>query len=304
MCFQPSSSIRVKVTGLITACLFLYTSVSFPGTSVRFNLVAGHWIVVPVTINGSGPFHLVLDTGSALTFIDPSLITRLGGKEARRYQLLTATGSIAVPCYRIENFKLGSQYVEYLDVLARGGPEIQGMQINGILGQDFLTKFNFILDYQSQTITFEENEEYARSLSGEVYALLDSAQRKLVLIPPQSHESRPSLFSLDSGAKGIVLFGSDFKGLGFDMNSVSDPEPLQTVVGRGFVSRGTFRSFKIGDNTLRNLRVQLAPDSKFSRYRIENGLLPTNFFQTIYFNNVQKFVSFNPRFENATRVKE
>ena len=88
------------------------------------------------------------------------------------------------------------------------------------------------------------------------------------------------------------------------MNSVSDPEPLQTVVGRGFVSHGTFRSFKIGDNTLRNLRVQLAPDSKLSRYRIENGLLPTIFFQTIYFNNVQKFVAFNPRFTNTPRIKE
>ncbi len=304
MCFQPSSSIFVKVAGLITACLFLCVFVSFSGTPVPFRLVAGHWIVVPVTINGSGPYDLVLDTGSALTFIDPSLITRLGGKEARRYQLLTATGSMVVPCFRIENFRLGSQHVDYLDVLAHGGPEIQGIQVKGILGQDFLTKFNFILDYQSQTITFEENEEFAQSLSGGVYILLDSAQRKLVLIPPQSHESRPSLFSLDSGAKGIVLFGSDFKGLGFDMNSVSDPEPLQTVVGRGFVSHGTFRSFKIGGNTLRNLRVQLAPDSKLSMYRIENGLLPTNFFQTIYFNNAQKFVAFNPRFENAPRIKE
>ena len=141
------------------------------GTPVRFNLVARHWIVVPVTINGSGPYDLVLDTGSALSFIDPSLITRLGGKETRRYQLLTATGSIVVPCYRMEKFRLGSQHVEYLDVLAHGGPEIQGIQVKGILGQDFLTKFNFILDYQSQTITFEENEEYARSLSGGAYTL-------------------------------------------------------------------------------------------------------------------------------------
>jgi predicted aspartyl protease len=304
MRFQPSSSILVKVAGLITASLFLYFPTSFSGTPVPFSLVADHWIVVPVTINGSGPYDLLLDTGSALTFIDPSLITRLGGKETRRYQLVTATGSKLVPCYRIENFRLGSQHVEYLDVLAHVGPEIQGMQINGILGQDFLTKFNFILDYQSHTITFEVNEEYARNLSGGVYALLDSAQRNLVLIPPQSHESRPSLFSLDSGAKGIVLFGSEFEGLGFDVNSISDLEPLQTVVGRGFVSHGTFRSFRIGDNTLRNLRVQLAPESKLSRHRIENGLLPTSFFQTIYFNNLQKFVAFNPRFENAPRIRE
>jgi predicted aspartyl protease len=292
MCFQPSSSIFVKVAGLITACLFLCVSASFSGTPVPFRLVAGHWIVVPVTINGSGPYDLILDTGSALTFIDPSLITRLGGKEARRYQLVTATGSMLVPCYRIENFRLGSQHVEYLEVLAHGGPEIGGIQVKGILGQDFLTKFNFILDYPSQTINFEENEEYARSLSGGVYTLLNSTQRNLVLIPPQSHESRPSLFSLDSGAKGMVLFGSDFYGLGFELNSVGDPEPLQTVLGRGFVSHGIFRSFRIGDKTLRNLRVQFAPDSGFSMYRVENGLLPTTFF------------AFNPRFENTLRIME
>ena len=80
MCFQPSSSIFIKVAGLITACLFLSVFLSFSGTPVPFRLVTGHPMVVPVTINGSGPYDLVLDR-IALTFIDPSLITRLGGKE-------------------------------------------------------------------------------------------------------------------------------------------------------------------------------------------------------------------------------
>ena len=100
---------------------------------------------------------------------------------------------MVVPCFRIENFRWAASGLSGCS--PHGGTEIQGIQVKGILGQDFLTKFNFILDYQSQTITFEENEEFAQSLSGGMYVLLHSPQRKLVLIPPQSHESHPSLLS-------------------------------------------------------------------------------------------------------------
>ena len=298
----PSAFFRVTV--VITVCWLLRSTPAPASPPVRFNLIEGHWIVIPVSIKGSGPYDFLLDTGSSKSILEPFLIDELGGKAIGQNRLVTAAGSMLVSSYRLEGFQLGPQRVEYLDVLAHPIPGNRGVQTRGILGQDFLGRFNFILDYKSRTITFEEDQEFSRSLKGGVHNLLDSAQRRMVQIPPQSGESRPSLFVLDSGAEAIVLFGDDFRGLGFDLNSASNVDKVQTVVGRGFVSRGQFRSFKVGGTTLQNLPVRLAQIEEPAKVRTENGLLPTAYFQSIYINNVMRFVAFNPRFENRPQVRD
>ena len=294
-----SSSFLSKRFAAITLGLALITPVlSHAGPTVPFELFDGHWIVVPVVINGSGPFDLVLDTGSDLTLLDPLLVSRLGGKIVQDYRLVTATGSRTVTCYRLEDVRLGPRRVDSLEVLAHESPGWKGLGVSGILGQNFLRRFNFVLDYKSKTITFEENSEFEKSLQGEIYSLLESSNRRLVLVPPQSRESRPSLFTLDSAADGMVLFGTRFDGLGLCLTPGGRLEQLRTVTGHAFVSYGTIRSFRIGNKTFQNLRVCLASDKIHDRYRLENGVLPTNCFQSIYVNNIQKFVAFNPRFIN------
>jgi len=300
----PFPSAFFRVTVVITVCWLVQSTPAPASPPVRFGLIEGHWIVVPVSIKGSGPYDFVLDTGSSKSILDPLLIDELGGKAIGRNRLVTAAGSMLVSSYRLEDFQLGPQRVEYLDVLAHPVPSNRGVQTRGILGQDFLGRFNFILDYKLRTITFEEDQEFSRSLKGGVYSLLDSAQRRMVQIPPQSGESRPSLFVLDSGAEAIVLFGNDFRGLGFDLDSASNLEQLHTVMGGGFVSRGQFRSFKVGETNLMNLPVRRAHIEEPAKVRTENGLLPTAYFQSIYINNVMRFVAFNPRFENRPQVRD
>src|ERR1700733_9792788 len=45
--------------------------------SVPFRLVNRHWIVVAVSINHTGPYNFLLDSGDQITMIDPSLATAL-----------------------------------------------------------------------------------------------------------------------------------------------------------------------------------------------------------------------------------
>jgi hypothetical protein len=49
-------------------------------TSVTPRLVAGALVVIPVTVNGRGPFDFMVDTGSQVTVVDPSLAQELGLK--------------------------------------------------------------------------------------------------------------------------------------------------------------------------------------------------------------------------------
>ena len=45
--------------------------------SVPFRFASRHWIVLAVSINHTGPYNFLLDSGAQITIIDPSLATTL-----------------------------------------------------------------------------------------------------------------------------------------------------------------------------------------------------------------------------------
>lgn len=265
---------------------------------VSFELVSGQFIVVSVLINNSGPYDFMLDTGSNVTLVDPQLIGQLDGVVLGNRQLETPAGSRSVSCHRIEQVQLGSRAVRSLEVLALSVTSLKGRRVSGLLGQDFLGRFNYVLDYKNKTLLFEENQELEEHLSSGIFSTYRSAKRVVVMLPPQSSRSRPSLFVLDSGAQQMVLFGHQQDGLGFDLRFGYETRNLSSVTGNrtGLTSRIGF--FSIGETALTDLPVVIAAETPNSKsFRIENGLLPTSYFRSIYFNNFKNYVSFNPRFE-------
>src|SRR5580692_9603373 len=65
---------------LLLACISSLPAIASPAPTevvVRFRMVKDYLIVVPVTINGSGPYDFVLDTGSNSTMLDQKLAEEL-----------------------------------------------------------------------------------------------------------------------------------------------------------------------------------------------------------------------------------
>src|SRR6266446_1772024 len=56
-------------------------------------LVGGRFLVVPVTLDGTGPYPFLLDTGSTSTLVDPRLAERLRLPRAGQVRHETATGA-------------------------------------------------------------------------------------------------------------------------------------------------------------------------------------------------------------------
>jgi hypothetical protein len=282
---------------LMALMLFFQEAPLLAESSVGFELVNGQFIIVSVLINNSGPYDFMLDTGSNVTLVDPQLIGRLDGVSLGNKQLETPAGCRLVSCFRIDQFQLGSRVARSLEVLALPVTSLKGRRVSGLLGQDFLGKFNYVLDYKNKVLLFEENQELEKHLSSRIFNTYRSAQRVLVMLPPQSSRSRPSLFVIDSGAQYLVLFGHQQDGLGFDLKSGYQTGNLNSVVGNqtGLTSRIGF--FSIGDTALTDLPVVITAEAPKSKsFRVENGLLPTSYFRSIYFNNSKNYVSFNPRF--------
>lgn len=110
-----------------------------------------------VKVNGAGPFRLVLDTGSPVTFINGRAARRLGLLSAAQLKQRAFLGmrgqtvlkTVAVGRARISNLNALILDHPVIDVLsAIDGP------IDGIIGFSFFARFRTVIDYAAARVSF------------------------------------------------------------------------------------------------------------------------------------------------------
>lgn len=151
-CMQPATDTpdRVEVSG------------NGEGAGVAFDLAGPGEaaVVVPVEINGEGPFPLVLDTGATLTCLDESLAERLGLPEARgRLGVGVGVGGEGgrMRLVEVESLRVGDATAEGLTActLDLSGFGDVGVDAQGLLGLNFLRSFRVTLDFQEERLLLE-----------------------------------------------------------------------------------------------------------------------------------------------------
>lgn len=99
-------------------------------------------------------FRLIIDTGASLTLLTPEAAERLDiavDDITRRRRLVTPGGQFEAPLYQIEGIAVGREIVWDLTV-AIVPLEIGGQYIDGLIGMDFLGKFDFKIDQDNQEL--------------------------------------------------------------------------------------------------------------------------------------------------------
>lgn len=123
----------------------------------------GAALVVPVFLNGQGPFRFVLDTGATFTCVDRSLADRLSLPDAPGVlgAGATAQSSGQMQIVEIDSLRLGSARAEELL-----GCEIDlahtsdvGLEIDGLLGLNFLRSFRVTLDFERSVLLLQDPSE-------------------------------------------------------------------------------------------------------------------------------------------------
>lgn len=98
--------------------------------------------------------HVALDTGATSTLITPVLVRQLGlGPSTGRYAVASATGVEMASRYRLGCVQLGDEKVENLEVTAVALPG--QLQLDGLLGLNFLSHFVVTFDYASMEVRLE-----------------------------------------------------------------------------------------------------------------------------------------------------
>lgn len=263
---------------------------------VGFRLVRNALVVVPVLINDAGPFEFLLDTGTNTTIITPELAGRLNIHATGSLSLITLVGTEVVPRTVLDSLALGAKSIKRLEVLFDdlSGVRSVDAKICGVLGQNFLSQFNYLLNYTERYIEPDEDGELERRLTGTPLAV-ESHEGKL-LVTSQSTSSRQETLRLvlDSGASHLVIFASACAKLGLKAESREGILIPTNAAGHHVMLR-RLRQLQLGSERIRDLPFALMADLAPLESRSEDGLLPTNLFRTIFFQNDKHTVILNPR---------
>lgn len=102
----------------------------------------GGWMTVQVLINGQGPFTFALDTGATQTILSPQLATQLAlSPSAKPVQLQGLLGTEAAQPTQLDAIQIGPHQTAQLDALIIASPLIKRMQVDGLMGQNFLNQY-------------------------------------------------------------------------------------------------------------------------------------------------------------------
>lgn len=158
-------------------------------------------LTVPVTIQGKGPFHFMLDTGAQATVLSTVLADQLMLTDRRPAMLVGMASRREVQTTMVMDFALGSRTFP-IQIAPLVAPENIG-GADGILGIDSLQGQRVLLDFKKKEIAVAD----AKQLGGNRgFEIIVKAREKLgqLIITHASIDGVRTAVLVDTGAQGTV----------------------------------------------------------------------------------------------------
>ena len=112
-------------------------------------------IVVPVTINGQGPYRFLLDTGANKTILFTAVADSLKIPHRRRAKVLTAGGNVDVSVRALRTLKVGRAQLEDIEITVTDFELLKTLKVDGVLGNDYLRRFRLVIDYDNKVVEID-----------------------------------------------------------------------------------------------------------------------------------------------------
>lgn len=129
-------------------------------------------VVIPVMVNGHGPFRFVVDTGANHSTISSTLVQTLGLKPAESASITLdgITGAAQVSFVTIDKLQAGDLTVSQANLPVVWSPVLAGA--DGIFGAAGLTEKSLLVDFQRNRVVISPRVEGSvRSSSVRIHAL-------------------------------------------------------------------------------------------------------------------------------------
>jgi len=256
---------------------------------IHFKTVGDGGIVVPVKVNGAGPFEFLLDTGTTTTIIDAKLAAQLKLPVTGKTIEHTSQKSLVLLKVLANRLEVAGTAVNDLKLPVFPDGVIPGSPgVRGILGEDFLSRFDLLLDNRHHLLRMEQAPgPMGEMLLGEHVPLSSrgsfqgQATLSRLMLRVQVPELRIEALTvlLDSGATAPVVFRSAYR------------EPLVSVSSRRPVEQVLVKMLRVGNLNLPNVLMRIPSQGEPAD---SDGLLPTSIFQSVYISHSGGFAIFNP----------
>jgi predicted aspartyl protease len=245
-------------------------------------------VIVPVTLAGRGPYRFLLDTGSTHTAVTEAVAAAAGARPVARTTMTAAGGTVDCLVVGLPRVAVGGRGVDGLTATAlpAASAAVLGAGVDGVLGQDFLARFSYTIDYRASRIRWHDPDYVA---PGVRLALVPSQDRWLVELP-QAESAPVYRFVPDSGADTLVLYGD---GLAGDVVREwrHDRAVVDSLTGRRGVRTGIVGGLRVGGATLDPQLAVVVPGER----REPDGLLPLHLFASVQFNARDRYLVIQPR---------
>jgi hypothetical protein len=255
---------------------------------IPLRVVAGRLLIVPVTVDGSGPYPFLLDTGATRSLVEESLANRLrlprSGSIAHETTVAAGSATLVQAALALGGVRREVLLIRMrLDSLADLDP-----RPIGVVGQDLLRQANWWIDYGAASLVADADGSIGEADLGERLPVFWHDDRPAIdtLLPDQGRLR----LVLDSAASSPVLFRAPQAG---DHLRPTGAATLTTLDGPTAVPLASVGPLRAGRASIPRVDAALLVGTVTPR--LEDGLLPTALFDAIYLDNRAGAVVLNPR---------
>jgi hypothetical protein len=187
--------------------------------SLTLRRIQDDLIVVRVLINRTGPYDFLVDTGSQITTIDPVLASDLH----LRIEGTTGVSGVATQS------RIAFAFLDLIEVGNHSVPQslaviqdiadlkVADSRTRGMLGENFLSRFDLLIDDRQQILCLDESRTLAQAVKGEHIPLerphgprddLPFTRPMIVSVQLTTVDVAPVLLRLDSGSNTALLYAA------------------------------------------------------------------------------------------------
>lgn len=155
---------------------------------------------VPVTIDGSGPYDFMIDTGSQATVVTHEISDLLALPSLGSATLVGMSSIRTVPLVELDNLQLGSQVLHDLSA-----PVLERDHIgaDGIIGLDSLQDMRVLFDFRNETIAVESIADRSSNRGFEIVVRANSRSGRLLITDALVEGIRATVI-IDTGAQASI----------------------------------------------------------------------------------------------------
>ncbi len=300
--FQWFASLVLSAT--IVPALAAETNCPGNVASVPFRLVNRHWIVLALSIDHTGPYNFLLDSGAQITMIDPSLAATLHLDTQGTAEVVGVGSGQSASYTQLDLVEAGSYSVANQKVLVHDLQNLRSpdAHLQGILGEDFLEHFDLLIDNAHRLLCLDDSAAMRAEVKGPHIPLAITADADeagalpgfLLVTVRLSDGMRPVRLLLDSGANEPILFNtSQYMVLRpshdapVSGSAVDGAQPVLSVLPP--------QDVKIGSLKLPRVTFVGTTTEKDSYVQGFDGVLTTGLFRRVFIDHADRFAVLEPR---------